>query len=167
MTRRREAAVLEQGAGMRIAGSSSHRDPRSAAAAMAVAVAVLLILVLMAATYHRNQAWQTLLSLWADCAAKSPQKSRTHNNLGNCYMLLGMPFQAIPEYERAIALDPNNIEAYYNLASNLDAAGFAGASVRYYTIFCERAPRTYESARTQACRRLQELTAAPAPKAGP
>ena len=33
-------------------------------------------------TYQRNAVWRTELSLWQDCVNKSPQKERTHYNMG-------------------------------------------------------------------------------------
>ena len=71
---------------------------------------------------------------------KSAVKSRAHNNLGNCYMLLDKPFNAIEEYQKAIALDGRNIEAYYNLAMNLEQVGMLNQAAYYYDYFCRAAP---------------------------
>jgi len=129
---------------------------RSLQIARALSAAVI-VLALMAGTYQRNIVWQSLLSLWQDCSEKSPFKSRSHNNLGNCYMLLGMHFDAIREYERAIELDPRNIEAYYNAAINLDEVGLAGRAIPYYEVFCKTNMQAYAGARDKACRRFEEL----------
>ena len=122
-----------------------------------IASAALVVLALMAATYQRNEVWRSLLSLWRDAALKSPLKSRTHNNLGNCYMLLGRPFDAIPQYEHAIELDPRNIEAYYNAAINLDDVGMLNKALPYYEVFCKTKMQGYAAAREKACRRFEEL----------
>jgi len=61
--------------------------------------------------------------LWQDTTVKSPGKSLVHNNLGNCYILAGMHFKGIEAYPRAVALDPNNIKAYYNLGVNIENVG--------------------------------------------
>lgn len=119
--------------------------------------ALAIVLVLTGATVQRNAVWQTLLSLWQDCAVKSPDKSRTHNNLGNCYMLLGRHFEAVREYKRAIELDPGNLEAYYNIAINLDSVGLGERAVAYYEYFCRYGHKGYTEARKDACGRAGEL----------
>jgi tetratricopeptide (TPR) repeat protein len=107
-------------------------------------VVIILLFILSGATFQRNKVWQTKLSLWEDAARKSPMKSRVHNNLGNCYMLLGRHFDAIEEYKKAIALDKNNVEAYYNLGINLEKIGLLNQAVYYYDIFYKIAPPKYD-----------------------
>jgi tetratricopeptide (TPR) repeat protein len=119
--------------------------------------AMLLIVLLAGVTYVRNRVWDTKLSLWSDVARKSGQKSRAHNNLGNCYMLLDRPFKAIEEYRTAIALDPGNIEAYYNLAMNLEKVGLLSQAASYYDHFCRAAPPVYEQEKQSSCRAVQAL----------
>ena len=128
-------------------------------------LAAAVVLVLMTATHQRNKVWHSLLSLWQDCAERSPLKSRSHNNLGNCYMLLGMRFDAIREYERAIELDSRNIEAYYNAAINLDEVGLAGKALPYYETFCKANSKGYADAVKNACSRVEELKRG-APRSG-
>ena len=84
-------------------------------------------------------------------------KSRPHNNLGNCYMLLGDNLKAIDEYKKAIALDKNNIEAYYNLGINLEKAGRSEEAVLYYDIFSRNAPAIYAAQRKMALERINEI----------
>jgi tetratricopeptide (TPR) repeat protein len=117
-----------------------------------------VIIVLAAASHVRNRVWGTKLSLWSDAAQKSAQKSRTRNNLGNCYMLLDRPFKAIEEYRAAIALDAENIEAYYNLAMNLEKTGFLSQAAFYYEHFCRAAPPVYGREKLSSCRAAQVLT---------
>ena len=90
---------------------------------VAVSAILILLFLLSGMTFQRNRVWETKLSLWEDAAKKSPMKSRVHNNLGNCYMLQSKHFSAIEEYKKAIALDSNNVEAYYNLGLNLENVG--------------------------------------------
>ena len=94
-----------------------------------------VILILVVASFARNRVWDSKLSLWSDVAEKSGGKSRAHNNLGNCYMLLERPFKAVEEYKAAIALDADNIEAYYNLAMNLEKVGLLGRGSRVLRSF--------------------------------
>lgn len=123
-------------------------------------VAALLVIALAAASFHRNSAWHSLLALWEDCARKSPEKSRTRNNLGNCNLLLNRHFPAIAEYQKAVQLDPRNLEAQYNLATTLDTVGLFSQAMPPYEVFCREAPSVYAEQKAAACRRLRELLAA-------
>jgi tetratricopeptide (TPR) repeat protein len=120
-----------------------------------LALAVVALLTL--AAHQRNEEWDTLLAMWQDCAAKSPDKSRTRNNLGNCYILLQRHFSAIAEYERAVALDPGNLEAQFNLAFAYDGVGLYNQAMRPYEVFCRMAPPAYAEQKDKACSRLREL----------
>jgi tetratricopeptide (TPR) repeat protein len=122
------------------------------------AVLVFVVSLFAGMAYERNSAWHTLLTLWQDTAAKSPEKSRVLNNLGNCYVLSGMHFKGIEAYQRAVALDSNNIEAYYNLGVNYENVGIINQAVYYYDRFCRTAPSTYREQRELACKRVVELT---------
>jgi tetratricopeptide (TPR) repeat protein len=123
-----------------------------------VAVLTLVLVLFAGASYQRNRVWHTLLSLWEDTASKSPLKSRVHNNLANCYVLVGKHFKAIEAYERAVVLDPNNVEAYYNLGVNFENVGILNRAVFYYDRFCKTAPSTYREQQEQACKRVSALT---------
>ncbi|MBW7956618.1 MAG: tetratricopeptide repeat protein [Deltaproteobacteria bacterium] len=125
--------------------------------ALAISGALVLMLLLSGLTYERNEVWRTKLSMWLDVAMKSPMKSRPHNNLGNCYMLLERPVEAIEEYKKAIALDPGNIEAYYNISLNLEKTGRFDQAVYYYDIFSRNAPSRYERQKEFARKRVERF----------
>ena len=120
------------------------------------AALALLVLSLVIASVQRNAVWHSLLSLWTDCAKKSPGKSRTHNNVGNCYVLLGKHFPAIAEYQRAVELDAENMQAQYNLAVQLDNVGLASKAMQSYDIFCRKAPPVFSEEKVLSCKRVQE-----------
>jgi len=122
-----------------------------------IAAPAIFILFLELAALQRNAVWHTLLTMWTDCAAKSPQKSRTHNNLGNCYLLLGKHFPAIAEYQKAVELDNTNMQAQYNLATQLDNVGLTSQAMRPYEVFCRFSPPTFHEQKKLSCSRLQEL----------
>lgn len=128
---------------------------------------VMLIGALVSATALRNSRWHTLVVMWEDCARKSPNKSRTHNNLGNCYLLLGRHFSAIAEYQKAVVLEPLNLEAQYNLATTLDTVGLYTQALPPYERFCRMAPPLFAEQRNKACKRFEELMARTRPGAGP
>ena len=101
----------------------------------------LLLLVSVSlgyATFQRNMVWQSKLSLWADSAKKSPNKSRPHNNMGNCYLLSENYRAAIVAYRTAIRLDPSNIEAYYNLSLALRSLGQVEEALKVHRMFVDR-----------------------------
>jgi tetratricopeptide (TPR) repeat protein len=120
-------------------------------------VLILVVLVLTAAALQRNTTWHTLLVMGTDCAAKPPKKSRTHNNLGNWYCLLGMYFPAIAEYQKAVALDPGNRETRYNCAVQLDNGGLALLAMKPFSLFCTFAPPDFPRQQKRPCDRYQEL----------
>ncbi|KAF0146401.1 MAG: hypothetical protein FD156_69 [Nitrospirae bacterium] len=141
--------VLSKWASMQKEGGTYNRT--------AICIVAVLIVLLSAATFQRNRVWETKLSLWEDAAKKSPMKSRVHNNLGNCYMLQSKHFRAIEEYKKAIALNKNNIEAYYNLAINLDNVGLLKQAVEYYEIFYNIAPQQYDKQKDAARKRIDSF----------
>lgn len=66
-------------------------------------------------TVLRNQDYRSELALWQATVAQSPAKARVHNNLGYAYFLAGQPEPARRHYLRALALEPDNFKARYNL----------------------------------------------------
>ena len=131
--------------------------PRRATSAARTVLAASVVLLLTGTAVQRNSTWHTLLAMWQDCAEKSPQKSRTHNNLGNCYLLLGRHFDAIAEYQKAVALAPGNLEAQYNLAVRLDNVGLFAPAIQPYGVFCKFAPPTLPEQQRYACERYEAL----------
>ena len=78
--------------------------------------AAILVLVLGLITYQRNYVWGNAIRLWQDVAAKSPNKARPINNLGQALEEAGRRPEAFKALSRAIAIDPNYYKSYYNLA---------------------------------------------------
>jgi tetratricopeptide (TPR) repeat protein len=75
---------------------------RGRAVAMAAGIAVAG--GLGAATAVRNQVWQSALSLWGDASTKAPQKPRIWVNYGTALHFAGRYADAVPAYDRALAL---------------------------------------------------------------
>jgi len=66
--------------------------------------------------YRRNLVWRSEETLWLDVIQKSPHKARGHNNLGAVYLEKKRYAEAIEEYRKAIALEPNHHNAHVNLS---------------------------------------------------
>lgn len=85
---------------------------RSAAAVLALAA-----LSLGVAAFRRNQVYATPDALWLDTLAKAPSNARAHCAYG--YVLADRPGRladAIEQYEEAVRLDPDYVEARDDLA---------------------------------------------------
>lgn len=89
-----------------------------------VAATLALAAALLAATWQRNGAYRSALSLWSDVAAKAPGNDRAQFNLG-CALVAqsGRLQEAAARFEEAIRLNPNYVEAHYNLGKALKALG--------------------------------------------
>lgn len=125
----------------------------------AIAVSVIIVL-LIGAAFSRNVVYSSYLSLWRDVVQKSPMKARAHNNLGNCYFLLGKYEDAAREYEEAVVLNSNYLEVYLNLVlvgNELEKNGFLYQAVHSYDIVCTKAPPLFRGQKRIACERVNEL----------
>ncbi len=71
--------------------------------------------MLLTATFIRNAVWRDPLVLWEDVAAKSCNKPRAHDNLGQVYTAFDLVARAREQLRIAIALDPVFPDAHYNL----------------------------------------------------
>jgi tetratricopeptide (TPR) repeat protein len=93
---------------------------------------VVIALVCCVYTVNRNNIWRNELSLWQDCAAKSPQKARPHNNLAVALVRQGKIKEAISNYHRALQIKPDYAEAHFNLATALRRQGKLNQAVHHY-----------------------------------
>ena len=83
---------------------------------LTIPVLAMSVLMLTGATYARNNVWKDELTLWEDTKSKSPMKARPHNNLGYAYGKQKRIPEAIAEFETAVQLAPEYLDALYNLA---------------------------------------------------
>lgn len=91
------------------------RSPR-----LAGGLAAALAIILFGTTAARNRDYLTEVSLWAATARSSPGKARVWNNLGFARQTAGDVEGARAAYERALAIDPDDVKARINLGT-LDA----------------------------------------------
>ncbi|MBF0317514.1 MAG: tetratricopeptide repeat protein [Nitrospirae bacterium] len=97
-----------------------------------VAVAVLVVLALSVTTYARNNTWRSSMAMWEDVVRKSPNKARSHNNLGADYYDRGRINEAIRHYEIAMKLKPDDLDAYLNLGNVYEKQGNLDEAIRLY-----------------------------------
>lgn len=93
------------------------RVPPPAARWAGPALAAVVLVALVAATYARNQVYQSERSVWQDVVDKAPHNARAHNNLGNQLCKAGSPEDAIAHYRKALELCPLFVNAHCNLAT--------------------------------------------------
>lgn len=84
--------------------------------AFTTALFACIIIALSLLTFNRNVIWRSSITLWEDTVEKSPGKSRPHNNLGLAYYENGFYDKAESEFLAALNFDPENHEAYRNMA---------------------------------------------------
>lgn len=75
----------------------------------------VVIVVLGVATIRRNIIWQSDLTLWHDVVAKSPAKPRGVTQLAIAYSDRGEFGKALPLFERALSLKPDDPLIHINL----------------------------------------------------
>lgn len=95
--------------------TGGYRFLRPARLAVTILAAVLCLFSLW--TVSRNHLWQEPVLLWADSAAKAPNKSRPHNNLSVALREKGQWAQALAEAKTALRLNPQSLRGRVNLGN--------------------------------------------------
>lgn len=90
---------------------------------LAVAAAVVLVVAYGARTVARNADWRDETTLFAKTVADAADNARAHLNLGNVHYRAGRHRQALAEYERALAIDPEYARAWSSSAGAYKALG--------------------------------------------
>jgi Flp pilus assembly protein TadD len=80
-------------------------------------VCLVFAAALVAATYVRNGAYQSELSIWRDTVAKVPANERAHANLGASLLGAGDLQGALAEYTAAQQLKPDDAEVQNDLGN--------------------------------------------------
>jgi tetratricopeptide (TPR) repeat protein len=89
-----------------------------------LAACVALAGVLLAATWQRNETYRSAEGLWRDVVARVPGNDRAQFNLGCALRATpGRLDEAILHYREALRLNPNYVEAHYNLGKAMEALG--------------------------------------------
>lgn len=74
-------------------------------------------------TYQRNSVWADDVTLWRDCVKKSPAKARAYTNLGSALARRGNFEEAAGNYQKALALKPDDAQPHFSLGIILAKQG--------------------------------------------
>jgi tetratricopeptide (TPR) repeat protein len=77
-------------------------------------VVTVVVVVFALLSVNRLRAWSDNVTLWEDTVRRAPGKARAWFNLGGAYLAAGDP-RAGETFLRVLELDPESIEARYNL----------------------------------------------------
>jgi tetratricopeptide (TPR) repeat protein len=106
-----------------------------------IPIAVIIISIYSFAAFERNKIWQSDIKLWQDVAEKSPNKYRAHKYLGLAFQKeAGDHVKAIAEYQKVIALQPDDFEAYNNTGLAYMRTGRFDEAVNYFLKAAELKP---------------------------
>lgn len=88
------------------------------------------MLIFIGVTWVRNHTWQDEVYFWKDVLIKSPNKARSHYQLGLAYEHVQPPMldQAIIQFQIAIGLKPDYADAHYDLGLVFLEKGFINES---------------------------------------
>jgi len=111
----------------------------------AVSAVTAGFIVLSLATIRRNALWGDSLSFWQDNAAKSPNKPRVLQCLGDTYLLNGKPREAIAAYEKIpqLQISPRCASVYNNLGDAYIKTGDYNRGIQMYYRAIECNPNDY------------------------
>ncbi len=84
-------------------------------------------------TYNRNRVWKNEISLWSDVVNKSKQKIRPYNERGLAYFDKGDYDKAIIDFTRAVELNRNYADGFYNRGNVYQKQGVYDKAILDYT----------------------------------
>ncbi len=91
-----------------------------------------ILIVFSIWTYERNSVWSNEVTLWQDCADKSPNKARPHYNLAYALAEEGKISQAVEQYRNVIRIEPDHVKAHTNLGLALFNQGKDFEAIEHY-----------------------------------
>ena len=101
-------------------------------------------------TFERNKVWADELSLYRDCAEKSPAKARPHNNLGTILLSRGHLQEAVDEFQTALGLKPDYADAHYNLGIAMVKQGSLTDAIYQFSETLRLRPRNVKALNNMA-----------------
>lgn len=95
-----------------------------------VVTTLTFITLLCGVSVARNSIYESEVALYTDIVAKSPDKARPHNNLGDALKKAGNFEKAGPHFERALQIQPIYPDAMNNLATIYGSSGRRGEALQ-------------------------------------
>lgn len=95
-------------------GFESLYDSRKKLRPFIISAGFIYLIIMGAVTWKRCDVWQDGGTLWTDVLKKYDNIATPHNNLGKFYRENNRYDEALPHYNRAIALNPDGYLAYNN-----------------------------------------------------
>ncbi len=99
---------------------------------LAPALLTVVLIAPVPLTRQRNEIWTDELSIWRDAASKSPDKGRVRYNLGAALARFGEVEEAEREFQRSVALDPEDDMAHAGLGYCAEVRGDLHEAERHY-----------------------------------
>jgi protein O-mannosyl-transferase len=113
-----------------------YSHPMSVRSAFVPAIVILAALAaLVWTTIVRNHDYRSELAMWQDTVNKRPNNPRAHCNFGCALSHKKRSDEAIAEYRRALAIDPNDLsaaESYQNLGAEFALRGKLDEAVSFF-----------------------------------
>ena len=122
---------------------------------MLAAVYIVFVVWLLVLTMARNPVWHDPIVFYHDVLRYNQSSYRIYNNLGNAYSALRDAAAAGENYQQAIALDPDNPVAYFNLANTLRDSGQIDQAIADFQKAVELGPTVHFYANNLAALYLQ------------
>jgi tetratricopeptide (TPR) repeat protein len=97
-----------------------------------VALLAAVVAVLGWGSYCRNEVYQSELALWENTARNCPLNYRAYLSLGKAHDSRGQYDAAVRDYDHAILLRRDFVEAYNNRGAAYEAMGQAEAAIKDY-----------------------------------
>ena len=91
-----------------------------------------LLLILGMASWQRTLVYESSETLWTDTLAKNPDCWIGHNNLGDALLQKGQVNEALEQFQKAVAIKPNYVDACNNLGNALLQKGQVDEAVAQY-----------------------------------
>jgi len=107
-------------------------------------VTVLLFSTLAILTIRREAVWSSDAALWEDTVKHAPGKARAWFNLGGAY-LKSDPEKARSALQKCLELQPDFVDAWYDLGSLEQQAGHSAKAIAYYQRATEIDPQYWQA----------------------
>ncbi|MGA8654985.1 MAG: tetratricopeptide repeat protein [Chthoniobacterales bacterium] len=91
-----------------------------------------LLLILAMASWQRSLVYESNETFWTDTLAKNPDCWIGHNNLGDALLQKGQVNEALEQFQKALGIYHNYLEAHYNLGVALFQKGQVDEAVSQY-----------------------------------